>query len=234
MKAKTGQSITLNDNLVGAFFTKGKQYEVVNTADYNDFITVIDDTNHSHSLSKQYYTIVEEKESVQNNKPKVKDFLSYVEGWLDTNTCDRGYLTMDAMKSALKNSLSMIGDYQDGIEHFVERKANKNMTLNEYQNKAVETAIYGSGNNIIYPTLGLVGEAGEVANKVKKVLRDNNGQFTDDKKKEIAFELGDSLWYIAALARDLGYSLDEIAYGNIHKLASRKERNMIGGSGDNR
>ena len=108
------------------------------------------------------------------------------------------------------------------------------MQLNEYQNKAIETAIYGVGNAIIYPTLGLAGEAGEVADKVKKVLRDSNGQFSDEKKKEIAYELGDCLWYCAALARDLGYTLDEIAYGNIHKLNSRKERNVISGSGDNR
>jgi NTP pyrophosphatase (non-canonical NTP hydrolase) len=108
------------------------------------------------------------------------------------------------------------------------------MQINEYQNKAVETAIYGSGHAIVYPTLGLAGEAGEVADKVKKVLRDSNGVFTVDKKREIAFELGDTLWYIAALARDLGYSLDEIAKANLDKLASRKERNMISGSGDNR
>lgn len=108
------------------------------------------------------------------------------------------------------------------------------MTINEYQNKAIETAIYGSGSNIIYPTLGLSGEAGEVADKVKKVLRDNDGVFTDEKKKEIAFELGDVLWYLAALSRDLGYTLDEIAKANLDKLASRKARNVISGSGDNR
>jgi NTP pyrophosphatase (non-canonical NTP hydrolase) len=108
------------------------------------------------------------------------------------------------------------------------------MTINEYQNKAIETAIYGSGNNIIYPTLGLTGEAGEVADKVKKVLRDNDGVFTDEKKLELAKELSDCLWYCAALARDLGYTLEEIAIINIDKLASRKARGVIGGSGDNR
>ena len=92
------------------------------------------------------------------------------------------------------------------------------------------------GNAVIYPTLGLglAGEAGEVADKGKNVLRDNDGEFTEDKKREIAFELGDVLWYLAALARDLGYSLEEIAQANLDKLASRKARNVISGSGDNR
>jgi NTP pyrophosphatase (non-canonical NTP hydrolase) len=108
------------------------------------------------------------------------------------------------------------------------------MKLNEYQEKAIETAIYGAGHTIVYPTLGLAGESGELANKVKKVLRDNNGVFTDEIKKDLAKETGDTLWYIATLANDLGYSLEEIAKENIEKLNSRKERGVIGGSGDNR
>jgi len=108
------------------------------------------------------------------------------------------------------------------------------MTLNEYQEKAVATAIYGEGSKIIYPTLGLTGEAGEVADKVKKVLRDNEGVFTDEKKKEIAKEISDVMWYCATLTRDLGYTLDEICIINLEKLQSRKTRGVIGGSGDNR
>jgi NTP pyrophosphatase (non-canonical NTP hydrolase) len=108
------------------------------------------------------------------------------------------------------------------------------MTLNEYQQKALTTKGYGAGNNIIYPTLGLTGESGEVADKVKKVLRDNNGEFTDEIKLEIIKESGDVLWYLAALADDLGYTLQEVAQMNIDKLTSRKERNKIAGSGDNR
>tara|TARA_R110002167_G_scaffold45083_1_gene135563 strand:- start:31857 stop:32219 length:363 start_codon:yes stop_codon:yes gene_type:complete len=111
---------------------------------------------------------------------------------------------------------------------------NNQMTLNEYQEKAVATAIYGEGSKIIYPTLGLTGEAGEVADKVKKVLRDNEGVFTDEKKKEIAKEIGDVTWYIAALCRDLGFTLEEVCQWNIEKLESRKARNVISGSGDNR
>ena len=106
------------------------------------------------------------------------------------------------------------------------------MTLNEYQKLALETAIYPQP--IIYPALGLCGESGEVADKVKKVLRDNNSEFTEEKKREIAMECGDVLWYIATLTHDLGYSLQDIAELNYLKLYSRKQRGMIGGSGDNR
>lgn len=108
------------------------------------------------------------------------------------------------------------------------------MTLNEYQQQAIKTATYGSGHSIIYPTLGLAGEAGEVADKVKKVIRDNNGEFNQEHKLAIAKELGDVLWYIAADARDLGFTLEEIASMNLSKLFSRQERGVISGSGDDR
>jgi NTP pyrophosphatase (non-canonical NTP hydrolase) len=108
------------------------------------------------------------------------------------------------------------------------------MTLNEYQAAAVKTAVYGTGQRIIYPTLGLAGEAGEVADKVKKVIRDNDGVFTPEHKLAIAKEIGDVLWYIAADARDLGFTLEEIAKMNIEKLESRQKRNVISGSGDDR
>ena len=106
------------------------------------------------------------------------------------------------------------------------------MTLNEYQEHALETAIYDE--KIIYPTLGLTGEAGEVADKVKKVIRDNHKEFTPEIKAEIMKEIGDVLWYCATLSHDLGYSLEEVAQSNVDKLRSRKARNMLGGSGDNR
>lgn len=108
------------------------------------------------------------------------------------------------------------------------------MQLNEYQLKALETAAYPQEYKIIYPALGLTGEAGEVSDKVKKVLRDNQCNFTDEKKKEIAKEIGDVLWYIATLSHDIGYTLEEIAEINYAKLSSRKERGKISGSGDNR
>lgn len=108
------------------------------------------------------------------------------------------------------------------------------MLLNSYQELANETAIYPQTMAIIYPTLGLTGEAGEVSDKVKKVLRDQDGEFQDEKKLEIAKELGDVLWYVSTLARDLGYTLEEVARMNIDKLKSRQQRGMLGGSGDNR
>lgn len=108
------------------------------------------------------------------------------------------------------------------------------MTLNEYQQAALETAVYPKEYRIIYPALGMTGEAGEVADKVKKVIRDNDKEFTDNKKREIAMEISDVMWYCATLANDLGYTLEEIGIMNIEKLKSRKERGVIGGSGDNR
>ncbi|MYM12405.1 nucleoside triphosphate pyrophosphohydrolase family protein [Muribaculum intestinale] len=108
------------------------------------------------------------------------------------------------------------------------------MTVNEYQAAALTTAVYPEDKRIIYPALGMCGEAGEVADKVKKVIRDNNQQFTDEKKREIAKEIGDVLWYCATLSRDLGFTLEEVAQMNIYKLQSRKERGTLSGSGDNR
>lgn len=108
------------------------------------------------------------------------------------------------------------------------------MTVNEYQAAALTTAVYPEDKRIIYPALGMCGEAGEVADKVKKVIRDNNQQFTDEKKREIAKEIGDVLWYCATLSHDLGFTLEEVAQMNIDKLQSRKERGTLSGSGDNR
>lgn len=108
------------------------------------------------------------------------------------------------------------------------------MTLEEYQKQALVTATYPKEHNILYPALGLNGEAGEVAEKVKKVLRDNNGDFSIEKCHAIAKELGDCMWYISAMAHDIGYTLEEIGEMNINKLRSRQQRNMIHGDGDDR
>lgn len=114
------------------------------------------------------------------------------------------------------------------------RVLNEGLTLDEYQLIARETAIYPEEHKVMYPTLGLTGEAGEVADKVKKVIRDNEGQFSAEQRKEIAKELGDVLWYLASVAEDLGYELSLIASMNIEKLSSRKERGALHGSGDKR
>lgn len=109
------------------------------------------------------------------------------------------------------------------------------MTFKEYQDQSRKTAIYpDKGKNFIYPTLGLVGETGEVAEKIKKILRNKNGIINDDDKIEINKELGDVLWYIAQLAAELNLSLDKIAEDNIKKLFSRQNRGVLNGSGDNR
>ena len=109
------------------------------------------------------------------------------------------------------------------------------MDLNQYQAQARLTARYPRvGSNPIYPTLGLCGEAGEVADKVKKVLRDRDGVFDAEVREGLKLELGDVLWYVAQLASELGFDLNGIAAANLAKLASRAERNVIGGSGDQR
>ena len=109
------------------------------------------------------------------------------------------------------------------------------MNFTEYQNLALSTAIYPMMYKKVYPALGLCGEAGEVAEKIKKVIRDGvDYGYEEEFKAELTKELGDVLWYVAALASDLDISLDDVAEKNVQKLASRKKRNKIGGSGDNR
>lgn len=108
------------------------------------------------------------------------------------------------------------------------------MSFNEYQEKAKGTAVYPDSLKVIYPTLGLAGETGEVCEKVKKVVRDNNGVFENAKKEEIILELGDVLWYVANVAADLGIALEEVAGKNLLKLANRKQRGVLHGNGDNR
>jgi NTP pyrophosphatase (non-canonical NTP hydrolase) len=109
------------------------------------------------------------------------------------------------------------------------------MTPNEYQTAALRTAIYPDrGNNLIYPVLGICGEAGEVAEKVKKIIRDGDGVLTDPDREKIALELSDVCWYVAVLAYELDYTLEEIMQMNLDKLASRQSRGVLSGSGDAR
>jgi NTP pyrophosphatase (non-canonical NTP hydrolase) len=109
------------------------------------------------------------------------------------------------------------------------------MDLNQYQDSALKTAIYpNQGQNFSYPALGLMGEAGEVADKLKKVIRDNDGVLTDPVRDAVAKELGDCMWYLAVLANELDYDLNTIAEDNLLKLLSRQERGVLSGSGDNR
>lgn len=102
------------------------------------------------------------------------------------------------------------------------------MKLTEYQEKTKKTAIYPEGDSMTYLALGISGEAGEVADKIKKHRRD------DLDLDEVKDELGDLMWYIAQLSRELGFDLEEVAQSNIDKIEDRAERDKISGSGDNR
>lgn len=108
------------------------------------------------------------------------------------------------------------------------------MTLNEYQEIARQTAVYPDEHRITYPSLGLASEAGEVAGKVKKVLRDHDGNFDSNQKDAIKDELGDVLWYVAVLAAEIGFSLDDVASRNAAKLEARMAKGKIQGEGDYR
>lgn len=112
---------------------------------------------------------------------------------------------------------------------FDTREEEDKINMNNYQKQAFTTATAES-QNVYYMTMGMTGEAGEIANKVKKVMRDKKQLDLED----IKHELGDVLWYVAGLATVLGITLEDVAKANIEKLASRKARGVIGGSGDNR
>lgn len=113
----------------------------------------------------------------------------------------------------------------------------KRMTLEDYQLRASETAIYkGRGNffGLWYCLTKLNGEAGECAEKIGKAWRDDDGVLTPQRKEALALELGDTLWYISQAAKELGYSLESIALMNLEKLAKRAAENSLKGDGDSR
>jgi NTP pyrophosphatase (non-canonical NTP hydrolase) len=110
----------------------------------------------------------------------------------------------------------------------------RDMKFSEYEQTAKETAIYPSTHRILYPALGMAGEAGEVANKVKKIIRDGVDAQPEDWRTQLAGEIGDVLWYCAALAHDINIPLSVIAAQNRDKLLARKEKGTIQGSGDDR
>ena len=109
------------------------------------------------------------------------------------------------------------------------------MNFSDYQTKSRKTAKYPPiGHPVIYPTLGLTNEAGEVAGKIKKIFRDKGGVIGEAEREALKGELGDVLWYLAQLCTELDLSLDDVAAHNLEKLFSRLERGKIGGDGDNR
>lgn len=110
------------------------------------------------------------------------------------------------------------------------------MTLEEYQKQALTTVIKTDNEfrDLLHWVLGINGEAGEIAEKMKKIIRDKNGELSAKDKQELAKEVGDVLWYLAVFAHNLGVPLEEIAQANLDKLQSRKARGVLRGSGDNR
>ena len=113
------------------------------------------------------------------------------------------------------------------------------MEFDEYQKKAAKYDLFEVSSDLkevgfIEKVLGLTGEAGETADKIKKILRDKDGTVSDKDRESVTKELGDVLWYVAAIARYLGVDLSEVAEGNINKLESRYQRNKLHGAGDER
>lgn len=109
------------------------------------------------------------------------------------------------------------------------------MDFRDYQEAALKTAVYPRrGRNITYPVLGLTGESGEVAEKVKKVIRDKRGIIDAETRESLRKELGDVLWYIAMCCQEFGLDLNDVAESNLEKLKDRRARRVLHGSGDNR
>mgnify|MGYP003626741033 FL=1 len=119
---------------------------------------------------------------------------------------------------------------EEEAKKFLREKNMSNITATEYQNSAKKTAIFPKEKALEYLALGLSSESGEVAGKMKKIIRDKSKL----NKQDLGAEIGDVLWYCAVLASELGLNLGKIMENNIEKLHSRKERGVLGGSGDNR
>ncbi len=110
------------------------------------------------------------------------------------------------------------------------------MNLNEYQEEALVTAIFSDDEfkDLAHWVFGITGESGEIAEKIKKIVRDKDGVVGEEDKQELIKEIGDVLWYLAVLTKHLGYDFEEVGKRNIAKLRDRQKRDKIGGSGDNR
>jgi NTP pyrophosphatase (non-canonical NTP hydrolase) len=119
----------------------------------------------------------------------------------------------------------------------METAMSDDFTFDNYQALAAKTAMYpGRDADAVapYPALGLAGEAGEVCEHIKKAIRDDGGQITDERRSALRKELGDVMWYLAELCSQLGLEMGDVAEANVEKLADRRERGVLQGSGDNR
>ena len=142
-------------------------------------------------------------------------------------TNDAGYAQFN---EALKNDIMNNTITQTGNDFEVAQGPTETISFTGYTEFVKSMKVYPEPHAIVYPTLGMCGEAGEVSEKVKKTLR---GDKVLD-KEQLALEVGDVLWYVTALADDLGYTLADIARMNVNKLTSRKERGVVKGDGDQR
>ena len=124
---------------------------------------------------------------------------------------------------------------KEDAKRWMEKKNMSSITATDYQQKAAETAIFPKEKALEYLTLGLTGEAGEIANKVKKLIRDGaDREGYHERLNQIGYELGDVMWYCAMLAKEVDMNLGRIMEDNLDKLADRKARNRLQGDGDNR
>jgi len=167
-------------------------------------------------------------------KPRLSEELlykdSFHETWDHRYFCKKCFMYGGVRHSEMLARIS----WRDTVAQEMKIRS-KPLDFNSYQERARKTAIYPRmGEDPIYPALGLCGEAGEVAEKVKKLLRDDNGVISPSKRAEVKKELGDVLWYVANLCYEFGLDLEDVAIENLQKLASRAKRGKLQGSGDNR
>ena len=111
------------------------------------------------------------------------------------------------------------------------------MDFDEYEKLASRTGVFEgkvAENPLMYLGLGVTSEAGEVADKIKKIMRNDQGVISTERKEALKFELGDVLWYLSQISRQIGIPFSEVATANIEKLADRAKRNVISSDGDNR
>lgn len=165
-------------------------------------------------------------------------FIASLLGSEPTHDCADGQLPDGPVCPACGKERAPSGVDGGSWVHKLEPCADLVLSMDEYQSAALELAILRGGvfdkQVLIYRTLGLSGESGEFAEKVKKMIRDDNGQMTPPRLEAMLAELGDVLWYVATLAEVLGHKLSHVASLNINKLRDRKARGVRQGSGDNR